>query len=94
MAGLTAMVTALVATQPAKANSFDMGDFTCAELIELDTETSVLVIFWLEGYLSGITGDTVFDLEYLVALDEVMATECAADPDALVLDVVEEVGLE
>jgi acid stress chaperone HdeB len=94
MAGLTTVVTALVATQPAKADSFDMNEFTCAELVELDTETAVLAIFWLDGYLSGITGDTVVDSEYIGDLAEVMILECAADPDALVLDVVEEVGLE
>ena len=94
MAGLTTVVTALVATQPAKADSFDMSEFTCAELVELDTETSVLMTFWLDGYLSGISGDTVVDSEYIGGLAEGMIEACSADPEALVLDVVEEVGLE
>ncbi|MGF1577618.1 MAG: HdeA/HdeB family chaperone [Cyanophyceae cyanobacterium] len=94
IAGLTALGATLIGTSPVKAESFDMNEFTCAELIELDTETSVLMIFWLDGYLSGISGDTVVDSEYIGGLAEAMILECDADPDAFVLDVVEEVGLE
>ena len=44
-----------------QALKYDMQDLSCKELIEMDEETMGIMLMWLDGYLSGVTGDTKFD---------------------------------
>lgn len=36
-------------------------DLSCGELVTMNEELMVVMLMWLEGYLSGVTGDTTFD---------------------------------
>ncbi len=88
------LLAAISSPLMAQAETFEMAELTCAELLELDGETGSLVIIWLDGYLAGVSGDTEMNTDYLVGLTEVLVLECAEDPEALVLDMAEAVGLE
>jgi acid stress chaperone HdeB len=78
---------------PVAAVSFDMGDATCADLGSIeDSETVTFLLIWLDGYLSGVTGDTTFDSDFLVDFTDALVEACAANPESPLVDVTEEVG--
>ncbi len=83
---------------PAWSQAFDMQEVTCAEMVEIaeadDMETLVSILFWVDGYLSGVSGDTTFDPAYIGGLTEALLTACADAPDALILETAEAIGLQ
>lgn len=90
-------VIAMVSSLPALAQALDMSEVTCAEITDIaetDVDTFVPIMFWMDGYLSGVSEDYTFDPDFLEALTTSVLEACAAAPDDLILDVVEEVGLE
>ena len=93
-AAATLAAVCSVAGLPAQAESFDMNAMTCQELLKGSDEDKGVILFWLDGYLAGVTGDTVVNTDNLNSFAENMGTACAKSPDAKVLDVSKIVGLE
>ncbi len=71
----------------------DVRDVTCQELLEQDEETIGIMLMWLDGYLSGVTGDTSFSVGNLSSFGEQIGTACAKSPDAKILDTAKIVGI-
>ena len=76
----------------AQAEKVDLGKFTCGELIELaeeeDVETLTMIYFWLDGYFSAKSGDTVLDADAVEeSLTEILK-RCATQKSATVLSVI------
>jgi acid stress chaperone HdeB len=47
---------------PAQAEKVDLGKLTCGQFLEIDNEQELAYLFfWLDGYVSGKTGNTVLD---------------------------------
>lgn len=65
---------------------FDMNELRCSELIELDEDTTGVVLTWLEGYLAGATGATRFNGEQFDKFAESLNTYCTRNLDSKVLD--------
>jgi acid stress chaperone HdeB len=70
----------------------DMKNLTCEEMLKMDDETRGILIFWMDGYLSGITDDTTFDLELLQKFAEKIGAACAKSPTSKVLETAKIVG--
>jgi acid stress chaperone HdeB len=84
----------LAAAFSAQADSFNVNELTCGELLSLSDEEMGLIIFWIDGYLSGVTGDTQFNDEMLSSFAERMGAACAKSPDSRVLDTARIVGIQ
>ncbi|NJK71975.1 MAG: hypothetical protein HC926_00685 [Synechococcaceae cyanobacterium SM2_3_60] len=86
---------------PAWSQAVDMQAVTCNEVLDLvmseseeDLDIFISIMFWIDGYLSGFSGDTTFDPDYIGDLTEVMIESCDAKPGSLVLDTARAVGLQ
>ena len=84
----------LVAAFSVQAQSFDIKALTCGDLLSMAEEEMGLIIFWVDGYLSGVTNDTRFDEELLSIFAEKMGEACVKSPDAKVLDTARIVGIQ
>jgi acid stress chaperone HdeB len=81
----------------ARADSIDMEKMKCSELIEM-TETDeaavTYTIFWLDGYLSGVSGDAKLDEDGIATFTENILKSCKKSPSAGVLKMAKKVGLQ
>lgn len=68
----------------------DMAKYTCGDLLSEDEEDAGVVLIWLDGYLSGKTGDTTINMKFLSDLGSAVGQACADNKRARILDVVEE----
>lgn len=72
----------------------EMKDLTCEKMLAMDDETRGILVFWMDGYLSGVTGDTTFDMDLLQKFAGKLGAACAKTPKAKVLDTAKVVGTE
>jgi acid stress chaperone HdeB len=84
----------IAAAQPVQAQAFDVNQLRCGELMEQDQDTVATMLLWMDGYLSGVTGDTRFNPDGLETFAEQIGEACAKSPDTKVLDVAKIVGIQ
>lgn len=72
---------------------YDMQDLTCKELIEMDAETMGMMLMWLDGYLSGVTGDTKFDSDQFGDFAGSLGKHCGENPADKVVDASHKLGV-
>ncbi|WP_225026550.1 HdeA/HdeB family chaperone [Xinfangfangia pollutisoli] len=82
-----ALATPLFAGMAA-AEAVDVNTITCADLATIDAEGVTALMFWVDGYLGGVAGDTNFDLERLKANIDGAAALCTSSPDASLIDLI------
>jgi acid stress chaperone HdeB len=80
------------AREPGQA--LEMSAMRCEELLALDADSAAVVMFWLDGYLAGLTGDTLLDLGYLEGFSQDGGAFCANHPQFRLLDAAESLGLQ
>lgn len=73
---------------------FDMNELSCKELIESDEETISMMLMWIDGYLSGVTGDTRFDGNQFGSFAGSLGEYCAKNPSNTVLDASHKLGIQ
>ncbi len=81
----------------ASAEGFDVKDMSCGNFMEVaeeSEEVAGLLVFWLDGYLSGVTDDTRFDSEIIESLANDLGEACAENPDASLIKTAKDVGTE
>jgi len=66
----------------------DMANYTCKDLLSEKDDDVGTVLVWIDGYLSGKTGDTTIDIDFLGELAEGVGEACAEKKNAKVLDIV------
>ncbi len=76
----------------------DLQEMTCGEVISLaqeegNEESIFLFVFWIDGYLSGISGETTVNFDELSELAESLATFCVANEATDILTAARQVGL-
>lgn len=81
---------AISAPALAASSETDMAKVTCAEAAKEGPEVLVLMMFWIDGYLSAEEDDTVMTNAWLEELGKAVETGCAQHPDKPLLDVVKE----
>lgn len=69
----------------------DMAKYTCKDLAAEEGDDAGMVLIWLDGYVSGKTGDTTIDMKFLSDLGEAVGKECGENPKAKVLEIVQRV---
>ena len=97
-AGLLVLLASLPALAKAKqANNINFGAITCEEFIHevagADEDSVAMVLMWLDGYLSGVSGDTRLNWNNLEGFSAKLMNGCAKKTKAKVLDVAKAVGI-
>jgi opacity protein-like surface antigen len=86
---VAAAALAAAFAMPAYAQSADMAELKCSDLVAMTSENAGTILFWIDGYVSHKTGLTTIDPEGIKADAEKIATYCVANPDAKVLEYIE-----
>ncbi len=73
-----------------KDEKIDMATYTCADLLAEDEDETGTILLWVDGYLSGKTGDTVVNTAFIGELAENVGEKCGENGKAKLLDVVKE----
>ncbi|MBF0527869.1 MAG: hypothetical protein HQK55_01090 [Deltaproteobacteria bacterium] len=76
----------------------DLGKMTCGEFLQeagadSSGETAAYMLMWLDGFLSGVSGDTVLDGKQFEEFSKNIAAHCAKNPTANLLAASKELGL-
>ncbi len=98
---LTALCCFLATPAFAKKQSIQNIEFstvTCGEFMtdiqSASDEDVGVVLMWLDGYLSGVSGDTYLDWNNLATFGENLVTFCAQNASITVLDAAKRVGIQ
>lgn len=67
----------------------DMSELTCKQFLA-DQEGLLPIAFWIDGYLSHQSGNSVIDVDELVANVKKVAEQCASEPDKKVMELLPE----
>jgi len=87
-----ALIFALDAVSAARAQvMLDVSKITCDQFAGYKITTPQNVAIWLSGYYHGKRGDTVVDMQKLLADTKTMERSCLQNPQALVMKAVETV---
>lgn len=97
------LAASLLVSAPALAakknqmQNIDFGSITCGQFLQDLSQSSAedagVVMMWIDGYLSGVSGDTVLNWKDLEKFSSNLATYCGEKPSAKVLDAAEAVGI-
>ena len=92
------LVSGPVAAKKAQMQNIDFGSITCgAFLKELSTGTADdagIVLMWIDGYLSGVSGDTELDWGNLEKFSKDLVEYCGNNSNTKVLEAAKKVGIE
>jgi hypothetical protein len=65
-----------------------MGEIKCEQLMKMGDKERVLMIFWLDGYLSQKKNNTLMDQEWMQKLVKHVSEYCTKNPSETVLSSV------
>lgn len=100
---LLVAVLFLFATQPVQAKKerlqdIDFGDYSCraflADIADASEEDAAAVLLWLDGYLSGVSGDTVLSWRGLEQLTTDLIERCRRKGNEQMLEAARKVGID
>ncbi|WP_449246499.1 HdeA family protein [Desulfarculus baarsii] len=94
---LLAIFSSAAMAQKQNVDDVDFGALTCQDFImglaKSDEETAGLVLLWLDGYLSGVSGDTVIRWQTIDDFSNNIVDACGNQPDRNLLEVAKEIGI-
>lgn len=85
VAALAALSVAGTAAS-AIARDLDASRVGCSEMS--DPQKSILLLYWLDGYLSGRTGETFYSDEWIQTVARTVEAECFKNPSQSVLEIL------
>jgi acid stress chaperone HdeB len=89
---VSALIFALDAVPAARAQvMLDVSKVTCEQFAGYKITTPENVAIWLSGYYHGKRGNTVVDMQKLLADTKTMERYCLQNPQILVMNAVETV---
>lgn len=87
----------VLAAKKAQTKNIDFGAITCGEFVQelsqSSSEDAGVVLMWIDGYLSGVSGDTKLDWKDLEKFSTDLVAYCGNKPSVKVLDAAEAVGI-
>lgn len=70
------------------SESIDMAKVTCEQAVQEDPTALMIMVFWIDGYLSAQKNDTVITEKWMNELGEIVGKACESDPKKPLLDIV------
>ncbi len=67
----------------------DLTAMTCQQLLDLSSEESGAVVFWLDGHF---TDGTVMDLDGIFRVAEALGKQCAQNPSQKLFDAIQKLS--
>ncbi len=96
-AGL-AIAVPVDARKTSQADNIDFSTITCAQFMDdlsrASEDDAGAVLLWLDGYLSGVSGDTVLRFDSLEEFATNLTDRCSRRGRERLLDAARNVGLE
>lgn len=83
-----ALCLSLFAPTAALAGEMDMAKATCNDVT--NEQELVMIVFWLDGYLTAKTGDTTLSTAWIEELTAAVMTACNANPNTKLMSIVEQ----
>lgn len=87
----------VMAKKSVQPQNIDFGSYTCSQFLQevstSDAETAGFILMWLDGYLSGVSGDNVLDWKNLDIFTDKFLNYCTANPKANMLEAAKKVGI-
>ncbi|MBF0273383.1 MAG: hypothetical protein HQL98_15140 [Magnetococcales bacterium] len=81
-----------------QSEDINFGVYTCQEFLEEaaqgNAEDIGIVLMWIDGYLSGVSGDTVWKQKGFEEFSERLVNYCAKHGDAKLLDAAKKKGIQ
>lgn len=91
------LISGPVAAKKAQIQNIDFGSIACgAFLKELSTgnaDDAGVVLMWIDGYLSGVSGDTELNWKNLETFSQELVEYCGKNTDTKVLEAAKAVGI-
>jgi len=92
------LASAPVAAKKTQMQNIDFGSITCGaflkELSNATAEDAGVILMWIDGYLSGVSGDTVLNWNNLETFSNELVEYCGNSQNTKVLDAAKKVGIE
>jgi len=89
--------TPVLAAKKTQTKNIDFGAISCSEFLQelsqSSSEDAGVVLMWIDGYLSGVSGDTMLDWKDLEKFSANLVTNCGNKPNEKVLNAAEAVGI-
>ncbi len=86
-----------VAAKKMQTQNIDFGAITCSEFMKEVSSSSAedagVVLMWIDGYLSGVSGDTTLNWKNLEKFSADLVAYCGKNPETKVLEAAEAVGV-
>lgn len=97
------LCVSLLAATPVQArkqsqDTLNFGTYTCRAFLEDAAQGSEedigIILMWIDGYLSGVSGDTVWKLNDFGEFSERLADYCSKHGNVKLLDAAKKKGIE
>lgn len=92
-----AAATPVLAKKQQQPQNINFGAITCKdfvmEIADSDEESAGIILMWVDGYLSGVSGDTTLNWKNLESFSSALMEACATKPGQKVLEVAKQVGI-
>lgn len=86
------------ARKRSQSQNIDFGTFSCRDFLEEVTQSSEedvgVVMMWIDGYLSGVSGDTVLNWKEFERFSERLVEYCAEHGSVRLLDAARRKGIQ
>ena len=90
-------ISTLAWAKKTQIQNIDFGAITCGEFMQEiaqgSSEDAGIVLMWIDGYLSGVSGDTTLHWKNLEKFSTDLVEYCGNKPRAKVLEAAEAVGI-
>lgn len=95
---VTLFLTSFSYAKKSQNQKIDFAGYTCSsflqEIATSSEEDAGAVLLWLDGYLSGVSGDAVLDFKGLETFSTKLVTHCKEKGDDRLLDAAKQVGIQ
>ncbi len=75
----------------AAAEEKDLAALKCSELLGADTTKRVAILFWMDGYLSAMSENTVMSDEWMKKLTTFTGEYCAKNPNNTIMQLMDDI---
>lgn len=86
------------AAKQSKHENIDFSRISCGEfindIVRVSDDDAGAVMLWIDGYLSGISGDTVLNWQGMEDYTEKLVEYCLGNKRAKLLDAARKVGIQ
>ena len=89
---LSTFAVLFLATAQIQAETIDVGQATCKDVLELKSDDLTAILMWTHGYFGGQANDTTIDFKAFEEAGKVIGEYCGKNPTANWLEAIEKLS--